>query len=77
MVPLLKLSWSTGNTIVDEPYKYKGTNQSIRNVDGKYQGAMTIREALYKSRNIPAVKVFEEVGYSKSRCFRKKTRTSL
>ncbi|MCG7333849.1 PBP1A family penicillin-binding protein [Sporosarcina sp. ACRSM] len=60
------LSWSTGNTIVDEPYNYKGTNQAIRNVDGKYQGTMTIREALYKSRNIPAVKVFEEVGTQKA-----------
>ena len=27
---------------------------------------MTIREALYKSRNIPAVKIFEEVGTQKA-----------
>lgn len=66
------LSWSTGNTIVDEPYNYKGTNQAIRNVDGKYQGTMTIREALYKSRNIPAVKVFEEVGTQKAGDFARK-----
>ena len=63
------LNWSTGNTIVDGPYKYKGTNQSIRNVDGRYQGAITIREALYKSRNIPAVKAFEEVGSQKAGAF--------
>lgn len=54
--------WSTGQRVVDEPYNYKGTKQPIRNVDGKYQGPITIREALYRSRNIPAVKVFEEVG---------------
>ena len=65
------LSWSTGKTVVDEPYNYKGTNKAIRNVDGKYQGTMTIREALYKSRNIPAVKVFEEVGTGKAGAFAK------
>ncbi len=32
---------------------------------------MTIREALYKSRNIPAVKVFEEVGTGKAGAFAK------
>ena len=63
------LSWSTGETVVDEPYNYKGTNKPIRNVDGKYQGTMTIREALYKSRNIPAVKVFEGVGPQKAGTF--------
>jgi len=65
------LSWSTGKTVVDEPYNYKGTNKAIRNVDGKYQGTMTIRDALYKSRNIPAVKVFEEVGTGKAGAFAK------
>lgn len=65
-------SWSTGQTVVDEPYKYKGTDVSIQNVDGKYQGAMTIREALYKSRNIPAVKVFEQAGPKKAAEFANK-----
>lgn len=55
------LDWSTGETVVDEPYSYK-SGQQIRNVDGEFMGAMTIREALYRSRNIPAVKVLEEVG---------------
>ena len=54
--------WSTAHIVVDEPYKYKGTDISIRNVDGEYKGAITIRSALVNSRNIPAVKVFEEVG---------------
>ncbi|WHT47161.1 transglycosylase domain-containing protein [Sporosarcina thermotolerans] len=59
-------NWSTAHTVVDEPYKYRGTNISIRNVDGKFLGPITTREALYKSRNIPAVKVFEEVGAKKA-----------
>ncbi len=59
-------NWSTGYTTVDEPYNYKGTKQAIRNVDGKFLGSMTIRDALYKSRNIPAIKIFEEVGTQKA-----------
>ena len=59
-------SWSTGYTTVDEPYNYKGTKQAIRNVDGKFLGSMSIRDALYKSRNIPAIKIFEEVGTQKA-----------
>lgn len=62
-------SWSTAHTVVDEPYKYKGTDISIRNVDGKYLGPISIREALYRSRNIPAIKVFEEVGTKRAREF--------
>lgn len=65
------LSWSTGQITKDEPYNYRGTNQPIRNVDGRYQGAITIREALYRSRNVPAVKIFEEVGPSKAADFAK------
>lgn len=65
-------SWSTAHIVTDEPYKYKGTDISIRNVDGKYLGAITAREALYKSRNIPAVKVFEEVGTKRAREFASK-----
>lgn len=56
------LGWSTGQTIVDEPYSYKDNDQEIRNVDGEFLGTMTMREALYRSRNIPAVKTLQEVG---------------
>ncbi|MDN4608705.1 transglycosylase domain-containing protein [Sporosarcina highlanderae] len=65
-------SWSTAHTVVDEPYKYKGTNISLRNVDGKFLGPISAREALYKSRNIPAVKVFEEVGPKRAAQFANK-----
>ncbi|WP_203583282.1 penicillin-binding protein 1A [Planococcus soli] len=56
------LDWSTGQTVVDEPYSYEDNDQEIRNVDGQFLGTMTIREALYRSRNIPAVKTLQEVG---------------
>ena len=55
------LDWSTGQTVVDEPYSYED-GQEVRNVDGRFLGTMTIREALYRSRNIPAVKTLQEVG---------------
>ncbi|ANU10698.1 penicillin-binding protein 1A/1B (PBP1) [Planococcus antarcticus DSM 14505] len=55
------LDWSTGQTVVDEPYSYEDNDQEIRNVDGEFLGTMTIREALYRSRNIPAVKTLQEV----------------
>ncbi len=67
-----QFNWSTGEAMYDEPYKYKGTDQSINNVDGRFLGTITLREALYKSRNIPAVKVFEEVGADNAKEFAKK-----
>lgn len=63
------LKWSTGQTIVDEPMTYTGTNQQINNFDHQYKGTITIRQALYNSRNIPAVKTFKEVGANKAKSF--------
>ncbi|WP_342472300.1 PBP1A family penicillin-binding protein [Metasolibacillus sp. FSL H7-0170] len=63
------LKWSTGETLVDEPMKYSGTNQTITNWDNKYLGTMTARQALYTSRNIPAVKTLQAVGTDKAKNF--------
>ncbi|MGG0655619.1 PBP1A family penicillin-binding protein [Rummeliibacillus pycnus] len=63
------LKWSTGKTIVDEPMTYTGTDQQINNFDHQYKGTITIRQALYNSRNIPAVKTFKEVGTDKTKAF--------
>lgn len=52
------LNWSTGQTIVDE--KTKGIKAN--NVDNRFKGPITMRQAVYESRNIPAIKTFEEVG---------------
>jgi len=56
------LNWSTGQTVHDTEYKYKDTDTPVRNYDPTYQGAITMREALSRSRNVPAVKTYEEVG---------------
>ena len=49
---------------VDEPYSYS-TGQEINNWDGKFMGNMTTRRALSLSRNIPALKAFQQVDNSK------------
>ncbi|MDV6377706.1 PBP1A family penicillin-binding protein [Sporosarcina sp. GW1-11] len=64
-----ELNWSTGQKVVDEPYKYKGMDKSINNADGRFLGTLTMREALYYSRNVPAVKTFEKVGGKKAEAF--------
>lgn len=56
------LNYSTGKTLVDEPYDYEGTDIAITNWDNSYMGRMTLRQALVLSRNVPAAKVFWEVG---------------
>src|SRR5690606_18562480 len=63
------LKWSTGKTIVDEPYTYRDGKTKIGNWDGKYFGTITVREALYASRNIPAVKTLHEVGEDRAEEF--------
>ncbi|AWE07028.1 penicillin-binding protein [Lysinibacillus sp. 2017] len=63
------LKWSTGQRIVDEEMTYTGSKQVITNWDSKYLGTMSIREALYASRNIPAVKTFKEVGANRAKEF--------
>ncbi len=59
------LKYSTGKYIVDEPYKYVGTNLSLTNWDNQYWGSMTLRRALVESRNVPAAKLFWDVGADK------------
>lgn len=62
------LKWSTAQPLVDEPYTYSdGT--PINNWDRDYKGAMTAREALADSRNIPALKTFQAVGAEKAKEF--------
>ena len=45
------------------------TVKPIRNVDQQFLGTMTAREALYKSRNIPAVSAYDEVGHGRANDF--------
>jgi penicillin-binding protein 1A len=54
-------NWSTYTPFLDEPYQYSGGTK-VNNWDGTYMGLMTLRTALYESRNIPAIKAFQKVS---------------
>ncbi|AXI09324.1 penicillin-binding protein [Oceanobacillus zhaokaii] len=54
----------------DKPYEIAGTDgQVINNWNRQYSGWITARHALSQSLNVPAVKVFEEVGRENAKTF--------
>ena len=55
---------SPGTYVFDEPMSYSN-GQSIKNWDGSYYGQITMRYALAKSRNIPALQAFQSVDKDK------------
>lgn len=61
--------WSTGHAIVDKPTTYTGTNIAVNNIDMNYLGTLTMRQALYMSRNTTAVQALQEVGTEKAQKF--------
>ncbi|MBF2480378.1 penicillin-binding protein 1A [Listeria seeligeri] len=62
------LDWSTAHILEDEPYTYSG-GTPINNWDHAYKGPISVRQALYQSRNIPALKTLQAVGLDKSEEF--------
>lgn len=54
-------NFSTYTLFNDEPWSYTGGNQ-VGNWDGSYMGLITLRTALAQSRNIPALKAFQQVS---------------
>ena len=64
------MNWSTAHTINDEEYTYSdGT--PINNWDNQHWGEISMREALQWSRNIPTLKLFQNVGSDKAQEFAK------
>ena len=57
-------NWSTYTLFDDSAYTYS-TGQKITNYDNEYHGVLTMREALSDSRNIPALKAFQQVDNKK------------
>lgn len=60
--------WAPGSTIYDVPTDFGSENQPYtpQNYDGKTHGAISLREALANSYNIPAVKMLALVGKDKA-----------
>jgi penicillin-binding protein 1A len=59
---------STYSIFVDEPWAYTD-GPSINNWDGGFYGIVTTRYALQGSRNIPALKAYQQVGSKKIQQF--------
>ena len=57
-------NWSTYTMFNDSPYTYS-SGQPIRNYDSDYKGMITLRYALSDSRNVPALKAFQQVDKKK------------
>ncbi len=55
---------STYTPFFDEKYSYS-SGGSVKNADGKYLGLITMRYALARSRNIPALQAFQRVNKDK------------
>jgi penicillin-binding protein 1A len=62
------LQWSTAHMIADEPHEYSN-GTPIRNFDRSYDGRITMRRALARSRNVTAVKALQEVGTNRAQAF--------
>jgi 1A family penicillin-binding protein len=59
--------YSPDSTINDSPVSYPDGNElySPQNYDGSFGGTMSLRQALSMSRNVPAVKLGQEVGINR------------
>ncbi len=61
-------NWSTYQLFDDSPYSYSN-GKAIHNWDRGYYGTITLRKALSASRNIPALKAFQQVDNEKIKEF--------
>ena len=60
----LERGWAPGSIIVDEPVTFMSgkTQWQPHNYDNKFSGNVTMRHALARSKNIPAVRVLDAIG---------------
>ena len=61
-------NWSTYGPVVDEAHTYS-SGSNLYNWDGGYDGLETLRSAIIRSRNVPALKAFQSINNSKIREF--------
>ncbi len=61
----LEKGMDTESTVVDSPISFTdtlGRTWSPVNYDGKYEGTITLRQALTESRNVPTIKIASLIG---------------
>ena len=63
------LQWPTFKLIADTRFVFPGTNTVLHDLDKKYKGNMTMREALVQSRNVPAIRALQAVGIKRATSF--------
>lgn len=66
----LENSYTPASILLDSPQALGGVDDASlswkpRNYDGKFKGTMTFRRALETSRNIPTIKLTQDIGVSK------------
>ena len=54
-------NYSTYTLFNDEPWAYSNGGPAVGNWDGNYQGLITLKQAVSVSRNVPALKAFQQV----------------
>lgn len=63
-----QFKWSTYHQLLDDAHTYSN-GTPVRNVDRSYRGEISLRKAMETSRNVTAVKAFQEVGIDKAKEF--------
>lgn len=62
----LENGYTPSSIIIDSPETLGGVDSSLnwkpRNYDGKYKGPITFRNALEQSRNVPTIKIADDLG---------------
>ncbi len=62
----LENGYTPASIIMDSPETLGGVDDSLnwkpRNYDGKFKGAMTFRNSLEQSRNVPTIKIADQLG---------------
>ena len=64
----LSAGYPASHRLLDRPLRYVLDNNRVwepRNYDGTFRGAVTMRQALTQSRNVPTVRLANEVGLSR------------
>lgn len=69
----LEEGYHPSTIILDTPQALSGVDDSLswkpRNYDGEFMGQMTFRKALEVSRNIPTIRILQDVGVAKMTSF--------